>query len=231
MKYKAGNFMKTVYIAAMIIVAVLLPILLSVYVNVIVGILCTCAVSGILFCEVFYLLIKFINMNKKKILFIDLDGTLIHTASGKTFPEGIWDMVFDFEVLDKIKEYGFKAICIITNQGGIEKGFVDGIHWVNKIEYICSCIEEYTGIRCDFEFCPTNDKNDPHRKPNKGMIDDYLNDPLTRDFGSYDDCCLMVGDASGLEGQHSDDDKRCAENAGIDYMDVTEFKNHNYNEA
>ena len=37
--------------------------------------------------------------------------------------------------------------------------------------------------------------------------------------------CLMVGDASGLEGQHSDDDKRCAENAGIDYMDVTEFKN------
>ena len=36
MKYKAGNFMKTVYIAAMIIVAVLLPILLSVYVNVIV---------------------------------------------------------------------------------------------------------------------------------------------------------------------------------------------------
>ena len=120
MKYKAGNFMKTVYIAAMIIVAVLLPILLSVYVNVIVGILCTCAVSGILFCEVFYLLIKFINMNKKKILFIDLDGTLIHTASGKTFPEGVWDMKFDFEVLDKIKEYGFKAICIITNQGGIE---------------------------------------------------------------------------------------------------------------
>lgn len=169
-------------------------------------------------------------MKKKKVLFIDLDGTLIHTASGNPFPEGVWDMKFDFEVLDKIKEYGFKAICIITNQGGIEAGFVDGIHWVNKIEYICSCIEEYTGIRCDFEFCPTNDKNDPHRKPNKGMIDDYLNDPLTRDFGSYDDCCL-VGDASGLEGQHSDDDKRCAENAGIDYMDVTEFKNHNYNEA
>ena len=48
MKYKTGNFIKAVYIATMIIVAVLLPILLSVYVNVIVGILCTCAVSSIL---------------------------------------------------------------------------------------------------------------------------------------------------------------------------------------
>lgn len=34
----------------------------------------------------------------------------------------------------------------------------------------------------------------------------------------------MVGDASGLEGQFSDSDKKFAENAGIDYMDVNEFK-------
>lgn len=33
----------------------------------------------------------------------------------------------------------------------------------------------------------------------------------------------MVGDASGLPGQFSDSDKVCAENAGIDYMDVIQF--------
>lgn len=33
------------------------------------------------------------------------------------------------------------------------------------------------------------------------------------------------GDASGLEGQFSDSDKKTAENFGIDYMDVSEFVN------
>lgn len=33
----------------------------------------------------------------------------------------------------------------------------------------------------------------------------------------------MVGDASGLPGQFSDSDKVCAENAGVDYMDVIQF--------
>lgn len=34
---------------------------------------------------------------------------------------------------------------------------------------------------------------------------------------------LMIGDASGKEGQFSDSDKKCAENFGIDYLDVEDF--------
>lgn len=34
------------------------------------------------------------------------------------------------------------------------------------------------------------------------------------------------GDASGKEGQFSDSDKKCAENFGIDYMDVNDFINY-----
>lgn len=38
-------------------------------------------------------------MKKYKLLITDLDGTLIETLSGDTFPKGIWDM--------KIKLYAF----------------------------------------------------------------------------------------------------------------------------
>lgn len=42
-------------------------------------------------------------MKKYKVLFADLDGTLIETISGNTFPKGIWDMRIRFDVLDAIK--------------------------------------------------------------------------------------------------------------------------------
>ena len=34
---------------------------------------------------------------------------------------------------------------------------------------------------------------------------------------------LMIGDASGKPGDFSDSDKKCAENFGIDYIDVRDF--------
>lgn len=42
-------------------------------------------------------------MKEYKVLFCDMDGTLIETVSGETFPKGIWDMKFKFDVLDAIK--------------------------------------------------------------------------------------------------------------------------------
>lgn len=71
-------------------------------------------------------------MKKYKILFADLDGTLINTISGKEFPQGIWDMKFNFRVLDKIKELNPDYIFIVTNQGGIEKGFIEEDHFYDK---------------------------------------------------------------------------------------------------
>lgn len=44
------------------------------------------------------------DITKKKVIFIDLDGTLIDTESGKTFPEGVWDMKLKMEVFCAAQE-------------------------------------------------------------------------------------------------------------------------------
>lgn len=169
-------------------------------------------------------------MKKKyNVIFADLDGTLIDTLSGKTFPKGIWDMRIKFDVLDKIKEINPKCLLIVTNQGGIEKGFVDEEDFRFKCEYVRRSISEYTGIETRFEYCKSNDVSCENRKPNTGMLSWLLHEVKVRgivDEGITKDKMLMIGDASGKEGQFSDSDKKCAENFGIAYMDVNDFINY-----
>lgn len=59
------------------------------------------------------------------------------------------------------------------------------------------------------------------------MIDSLFGKVQTKWFKkeniTYDEDCLMTGDASGKEGQFSDTDKKTAENFGIDYIDVDDF--------
>lgn len=171
-------------------------------------------------------------MKQYKILFCDLDGTLIDTLSGKTFPEGIWDMIVKFDVLDKIKELNPEYVFIVSNQGGIENGFINAIHFRDKCQYVCDIIREYCKIeKVWFAYCDTNDKSAEDRKPNTGMLE-YMLEMHYDDgywFNTDNDLktkLLMIGDASGKEGQFSDSDKKCAENFGIDYMDVNDFLNY-----
>ena len=96
-------------------------------------------------------------MKKYNVIFSDLDGTLINTISGETFPKGIWDMQIRFEVLDKIKEIKPKCLLIVTNQGGIEKGFVNRRNFEFKMEYLCRSIKEYTVIPVEYSYCERND--------------------------------------------------------------------------
>ena len=163
------------------------------------------------------------NMKKYEIIFADLDGTLIDTISGETFPKGIWDMKVKFDVLDKIKELNPQYILIVSNQGGIESGFVDEHNFRSKYEYITRAIKEYCGCECYSMYCKTNDKTDLYRKPNVGMLYNLLDSYVGDDFDHIKSKSLMIGDASGKEGQFSDSDKRCAENFGIDYLDVNDF--------
>ena len=166
-------------------------------------------------------------MKKYDVIFSDLDGTLINTISGETFPKGIWDMQIRFEVLDKIKEIKPKYLLIVSNQGGIESGFVDARNFRVKLEYITRAISEYCDCKCYAMYCETNDKSDQYRKPNTGMLHSLLEIYVGDGFDYIKQKSLMIGDASGKEGQFSDSDKRTAENFGIDYMDVNDFVNTN----
>ena len=170
-------------------------------------------------------------MKKYKVIFSDLDGTLIETISGKTFPKGIWDMKIRFEVLDKIKEIKPKCLLIVTNQGGIEKGFVNRRNFEFKMEYLCRSIKEYTEIPVEYSYCEKNAPTYKYRKPNTGMLDSLMYKMINRGIienGIETDKMLMIGDASGKDGQFSDSDKKTAENYCIDYMDADDFANTNW---
>ena len=166
-------------------------------------------------------------MKKYKILFCDLDGTLIKTKSGETFPKGIWDMEFRFEVLDAIKKMKPDYVLIVSNQGGINIGIVDADNFQAKSEYISRAIREYCKCKCYCEYCETSNRQDQYRKPNTGMLYHLTESYVGDDLEYIKSQSLMIGDASGKEGQFSDSDKKTAENFGIDYMDVDDFINTN----
>ena len=164
-------------------------------------------------------------MKKYDIIFCDLDGTLIETISGEAFPKGIWDMKLRFDVLDAIKKLNPQYILIVSNQGGIESGIVNEFNFRTKLDYIENAIWEYCDCECYGAYCSTNDKSNPWRKPNTKMLEALLDDYVGDVIDYIKPKCLMIGDASGKEGQFSDTDKKTAENFGIDYIDVEDFVN------
>ncbi|MBQ0073639.1 MAG: HAD-IIIA family hydrolase [Prevotella sp.] len=163
------------------------------------------------------------HLRLERVLFADLDGTIIVTKSGKTFPENCDDWQFKKYIIEAIKEYNPTHLHIVSNQGGIEKGFVDEREFIRKMLTIREELKRLLPkTRITYDFCSSNDPKHPYRKPNDGMIDFYCTDTYNNT-----DCdkrnCLMIGDTSGKPGQFSDSDKKCAENAGIKYMDVEDF--------
>lgn len=150
-----------------------------------------------------------------KVLFIDLDRTLIETKSGKDFAnEAIDDWKFKDGILDKLVTYieNDYQIHVVTNQGGVAAGYIKPTEIVKKIDNIVKELfyfynmtstiyyqaSGHVGIR---EAISVSSKkinisvfpslSSQFRKPNTDWI-----------IGTYStldkDNSLMVGDASGL---------------------------------
>ena len=71
-----------------------------------------------------------------KILFADLDGTIIETKSGQTFPKDAEDWKFKEGILEAISSYAPSHLHIVSNQGGVEKGYITAMELYNKMNRI-----------------------------------------------------------------------------------------------
>lgn len=171
------------------------------------------------------------ELAKKKVLFCDLDGTLIKTYSGNTFPQGVWDVELKLDIWSKIVDLfpNLKALYIVSNQGGIGHGYVNKDSFHNKINWICSSLEDWFELKAGFipmisaRICTSNDPDCPNKKPNPGMLERAINLHLKNIGVVCKEEMIMLGDASGYPGDFSDSDKVCAQNFGIDYVDVRDF--------
>ncbi len=166
-------------------------------------------------------------MKRYKVLFCDLDGTLIEPKTKNRFPEGIWDMQFKFNVFEAIKRMQPECIFIVANQGAVGQYFTEE-QFESKIDYVLNCLvsyiesNEYNVKFYDSIYCASNNKEDQFRKPNIGMLEYVCN--AFRLYSNYTkDDMLMIGDASGLKENPSKIDVECASNFEIHYCDVNEF--------
>lgn len=150
----------------------------------------------------------------QKVLLCDLDGTLIVTKSGKTFPIDEDDWRFKDGVKEAVQNYNPRYIFIVTNQGGIEAGFVDEFKFRQKLNSVIESIRTWGDFIVDGIYCTSTDKDNYSRKPNIGMVE-YFQYGYTQGYDFSPSKALMIGDM--------ETDKECAKNAGIKYLDVEEF--------
>lgn len=153
------------------------------------------------------------NLREKKILFADLDGTLITTASGKTFAEDCADFRIRKDVLDKIRwMLDLEYVFVVTNQCGIPQ-YISKQDFETKFDSILYFMNRYLSYHITVDgkhscpkwiagtYCASIDKEDLMRKPHTGMLQKLLSEEIigqNKHFAKSE--MLMIGDASGKPG-------------------------------
>lgn len=157
------------------------------------------------------------KLSEKRIVFIDMDDTLIKTTSGKTFPIGVYDMTLRLDVFAKIKAIAPNAVFIVSNQDGIEAGFVNITLFQQKFMYVIASLQEFLGLHTFVagKFCPTQDAKFEGRKPNTAMLTSMLDEfeqILGHRFTKEE--CVYIGDTL------VDTEEKTAKSFGCDFVPV-----------
>jgi len=159
------------------------------------------------------------------VLFIDRDGTLVNTKSGKTFPENAQDFELKEGILDALKVAKEKEgyiIAVVSNQGGVAHGHYeieDIENQFDTLHRLCEGLIDrdmmfYSPFHPQGTVEPYNNSS-TLRKPDTGMataVEMYLLGRKNTKINWYGS--KMVGDTK--------DDQDFAENTGLryDYVDT-----------
>ena len=153
-----------------------------------------------------------VNFKNKKIAGFDMDFTLIKPKSGKLFPVDYndWKWLYP-NIKDKLIEISKDfQLVVFSNQMGISKGKTTE----KEIKLKCKNIQRDINVPIVFLI---STKDDKYRKPRIGLWKILLNEGIIKDGSFY------VGDAAGriktnkYKKDHSDSDRKFAENIGITF--------------
>jgi bifunctional polynucleotide phosphatase/kinase len=156
-------------------------------------------------------------MTKTKICFIDLDGTIIKTKSGETFPKDNDDWELKPKTIDLMKKSkldGFK-IVLVTNQAGISRGYISQASFAKKLRNI----QEKMNLFFDKIFIATS-LNSKYRKPKSSAHEESLNS-ISWEIDKKES--FMVGDAGGKTKDFSNSDMMFAKSLGIRFLHVEDI--------
>lgn len=148
----------------------------------------------------------------KKILFLDLDHTIIETKSGAEFPKNYDDWKLRPRVVNIMRrrqKEGF-LIILVSNQAGMEYGYVNPSKFSDKLDRI----QEAMNIYFDGIFIAET-KDSPFRKPLFHALEAKL---LSNGIKIDKSSSIMIGDAGGRKDDFSDSDKVFAKNLGIRFI-------------
>ena len=141
-----------------------------------------------------------LDPNKKKILGLDLDGTLIKTKSGRKFPKDAYDWQWFSENIPQflLNHCGEYQCIIFTNQGGIKNKQDKMTTFITKMNLIFQTLGYVI---------PTYASTDhgPYRKPSPYLFGAAIGQSKPESF-------TYVGDAAGRPGNHADTDYKFAIN-------------------
>lgn len=157
------------------------------------------------------------DLQGKKLVVFDCDGTLTQTITGDAFRRVATDHMPLPGRIDKLDQLHTQGVhlAMATNQGGVAFGYFSEADMLHELRgaagwfkiapeavYVCfnhpkASIEQYR-------------KDDPRRKPNPGMLLEAM-----RDFNVSPDETLMVGDRP--------EDEQAARNAGVQFCHADTF--------